>query len=652
MRLARAREIKLNTPAQRTRSAYAISHVRVEPDRNALIAGGETVRVEPKVMDVLCELADAGGDVVSRDELINRIWGVEFGGDESVSRAVSLLRKALKEAGLGDGAIETLSKRGYRLTIPVAAAAPNSETETAATEHEPAQPRFGWRAIAALAGLLILAASIALFTSTRNAGADPAEPPVVAVLPFDDLSPSGDYVWFAEGLADELINTLARVPEIVVIGRRSSFLFHGSDLGASEIGDRLGARYLIEGSVRRDGGRLRISVTLIDTKDQATVWSESYDRPSENVFDVQTDLARSIVIALNARMTGLYYAEKSGTKNPAAFDAYLMGRAFMRAEGADNILRATNEFRRATELDPDYLDAWLGLEAVLTIHDFWHPDKLKEARAERDAAIDHALQLAPNNDGILNTKAWIDAENNDIIGASRLFTRLFKGQPKGGCNSATQLDIFFYGRIHPSFAECLIPRSDINPTDLSLAEDNQLVSHMLERFDIAEIEYERSKDIPGGPGVGELYAFLRAFNANDRDAARAHFRTFIDFMPAQIAQFDAVYDHFFDDARVRDILNEARIDPANQDPTRLVMIAKLLAIYDDPEGAADTLRRHFLEAGGTWWQELWMPEHAETRRQSAFKEVIRGKGFEAYFRQDDRWNDFCRPLTETDFECF
>jgi len=649
----------LDTLTQGARTPFTLAGVRVEPDRNALFGTGAPVRVEPKVMDVLVALAAADGDVVSRDALIARVWSVDFGGDESATRAISLLRRALKEAGLSDDAIETVSKRGYRLTIPAGpvAAVPEATAPSAAALPFPAPAataRHGRRRAQAFLYVAIAAAALAglaLIVHARffTRGSDAR--PVVAVLPFDDLSPKADHGWFAEGLADELIANLARAPGLVVIGRSSSFQFGHTDLDAREIGERLGARYIIEGGVRRDGDDLRISAMLIDARTQTTLWSETFDRNSDDVFAVQADLARAIVGALNVRMSIGDPARMIGTSNTQAFDAFLMGRAYLRAEGPENILRAADQFRRATALDPKYADAWFGLIAALSVYDFWHPDKLKAAKAERKAAFDALSRIAPMTGGVAELKAWARAEDGDIAGADAQFRKIYIGQRAKGCTQLSFVETLLYGRFAEGYDKCFAIFREFDPFDLSIAENNQFFAHMIGRDDIAIAEYERSKSIPGGPGLGEIYAFLRAFRDGERAAARAHFRAMIDFLPARIAQFEAVYENFDDAPRVRAILNEARIDPANQDPTRLVMIAKLLAIYGDPEGAADALRRHFLEAGGTWWQELWMPEHAATRRQPAFREIIREKGFERFFRKTGKWNDFCRRVSETEFEC-
>lgn len=652
----------MDTLSISARTPFTLSGVRVEPDRNLLVGAGAPVRVEPKVMDVLCALAAADGDVVSREALIAGVWSLEFGGDESVSRAVSLLRKALKEAGLSDDAIETVPKRGYRLTIAAALArepdlAPLSAAPPAPAPTVPVSPaaptRRRWAGALAAALAVLVLGGAAAFYFLRG---DPAQPSsatsVVAVLPFDDLSPNADHGWFADGLADELIDNLSRVPGLVVIGRTSSFQFRRTNLDAREIGEKLGARYLIEGGVRRDGDELRISAMLVDTRNQTTLWSETFERSTSDVFAAQADLARAIVSALNVRMSMGDPARMMGTGNTQAFDAFLLGRAYLRAEGADNMLRATEQFRRAIALDPNYLEAHFGLIGVLGVYDFWHPDKLQAAKAERAEAIAAIARIEPGSPAVDILGGWAAADRGDMTGADRLFRKVFAGQRPERCSDIAFVETFLYGRVADDHATCFSFFREIDPFGLSTAENNQFQAHMIGRDDIAAAEYERSRSIPGGPGLGDIYAFLRAFKAGDRAKARERFKAVIDFLPARVEEFDAVHEHFNDDARVRAILNGARVNPANQDPTRLVMIAKLLAIYGDPAGAADALNRHFLKAGGTWWQELWMPEHAATRREPAFREIMRGMGYERFFRESGEWNDFCRPLSETEFECF
>ena len=166
---------------------------------------------------------------------------------------MSLLRKALKEAGLGEDAIETVPKRGYRLTInpapareaetaPESAAAPSSAAAALSPPAAPTRRQWSGALVAALA-VLVLGAAAAIYLLRGDAQQSASATSVVAVLPFDALSPNADHGWFADGLADELIDNLSRVPGLVVIGRTSSFQFRRTNLDAREIGEKLGARH-------------------------------------------------------------------------------------------------------------------------------------------------------------------------------------------------------------------------------------------------------------------------------------------------------------------------------------------------------------------------------------------------------------------------
>jgi TolB-like protein/DNA-binding winged helix-turn-helix (wHTH) protein len=646
----------LDHPDRNGRTAFSVGAVRVEPDRNALFVGDRQIRIEPKVMDVFVELAAMPGEVVSREQLIDRVWGVEFGGDESASRSISLLRKALREAGLGDDAIETVPKRGYRLAAGKASTTADETDAVAAVSSEPvhlSEAPQKWRNLLIAGVLAALVAIVALaFYGLRGGRILPTELPAVAILPFDDLSPEGDHAWFAEGLADELIDNLAQAPGLKVISRSSSFGAADDQIDARAIGDRLGARYLVEGGVRRDGDSFRISARLVDSQTGATVWSKTYEQQGSGIFETQIAIASDIAGALNVRLASkAIESMRVRTDNPQAFDALLLGHAFIRAEGSENIARATEQFRLAIRLDPDFVDAWEGLSAVLATYDFWHPDQFAAAKAERRAAVNRAAALTPRSDGIRMQLAWFQFEDGDVIGAIAEMGKIVPRWQAGQCGYYDFLDNVMLGRFDAGYAKCLEIFTKANSYALNVSEDAQFIAHQAGRDDIAAREYERSKSILGGPGTGEIYEFLRVYRTGNRDAARAQLRKMLDFLPAKSETFEQVYVSFADPERVVEILNAGVADPKNQDPTRLVMLAKLLAIHDDPKGAAEALRRHYLEVGGTWWQELWMPEHAATRREPAFREIIRKKGLEAYFRSERRWNDFCRPTSQTEFEC-
>jgi adenylate cyclase len=185
----------------------------------------------------------------------------------------------------------------------------------------------------------------------------------IAVLPFVDLSPERDQEYFSDGVAEEILNALTKVGDLHVPARTSCFAFRGASMDAREIGRRLGVNTLLEGSVRKAGNRLRISVQLIDTRNGYQLWSERFDRELEDVFVVQDEIAHSVLSALGLSLTQREERRllKPSTANVQAYESYLRGRKFFQKWTRQNIEFARQMFDRAIEQDPNFAAAWAGL---------------------------------------------------------------------------------------------------------------------------------------------------------------------------------------------------------------------------------------------------------------------------------------------------
>lgn len=187
----------------------------------------------------------------------------------------------------------------------------------------------------------------------------------IAVLPFLDLSPSGDYEWFSDGLSEEILNSLAHLPELMVSARTSSFRFKGQGRPVDEIARVLGVAHVVEGSVRRSGDQIRVTVQLIRTSDGFHLWSETYDRAAEDVFAVQEEIAEKIATALDVVLDDDKRDRmfRTGTRNVQAFEAYQKGRAIYDAAHAErtdeNLFDANRWLEEAIAIDPDYSAAHL-----------------------------------------------------------------------------------------------------------------------------------------------------------------------------------------------------------------------------------------------------------------------------------------------------
>lgn len=180
----------------------------------------------------------------------------------------------------------------------------------------------------------------------------------IAVLPFVDMSEKKDQEYFADGMAEEILGVLAELPRLTVISRTSSFQFKARGDDIKTIGSKLGARYILEGSVRKSGGRVRITAQLIDTGDGAHRWSETYDRDADDVFNVQDEIAGSIVRALQLAVVGdQEIPARVRPKNPASYDLHLRGRQAFDRFDRDGFEQAGDLYQQALDLDPQFVTA-------------------------------------------------------------------------------------------------------------------------------------------------------------------------------------------------------------------------------------------------------------------------------------------------------
>ena len=231
--------------------------------------------------------------------------------------------------------------------------------------------------------------------------------PSIAVLPFTDMSREGDQEYFSDGMTEEILNVLARIPDLRVAARTTAFAYKGQDPDLREVGQNLGVRYVLEGSVRKSGDDLRITAQLIDTQDNFHVWSESYDRTLENVFEIQSEIAEAIAEALKVP---LGVDERSDLVIPTgdmnAYDLYLEGRARMRDRGAENIFDAIALFEASIARDSAWAPAWAGLAIARSLEPYYLPgldtpaedaETWERALTAAEAAADHALEFDPEN---------------------------------------------------------------------------------------------------------------------------------------------------------------------------------------------------------------------------------------------------------------
>ena len=216
----------------------------------------------------------------------------------------------------------------------------------------------------------------------------------IAVLPFVNMSSDEDQAYFSDGLSEELLHLLAKIPELDVAARTSSFSFKGRDIGIPEIASQLKVAHVLEGSVRKQGNQIRITAQLIQADNGYHLWTETYDRQLDNVFQIQEDIATAVVDAL--RITLLGDAPKTRRTDPAAYQLFLEGQYLKRQISKDSLDRAVEAFKQAVEIDPAYVPAWAELADTY----IWggNPDELpeEETTALADQAIETAITAEPD----------------------------------------------------------------------------------------------------------------------------------------------------------------------------------------------------------------------------------------------------------------
>jgi len=344
-----------------------------------VIDGGRSTRLDPKSVDVAIYLAEHCDQLVTHDQLLEAVWPNKFVTESQLSKRITEIRQALGDNQKPHRYIETLPKRGYRLVCQceiveaIAESIQTFESNTGLMLGEIDQAHSTpWTAVLSfmgvVAGVIVIALGYFVYTNSAIETTELDELQVaavvadksIAVLLFDNLAPDRSEQWYANGVAEDIRTSLARLPELRVSSRSSSLKFRGENLGIREIAMRLDVAYVLEVSVRKDGDRLRITAKLIRAADDYTMWADSYDDSTEAIFDVEKDVAESIAATL-----GVYLDDERrdrmiqiGTRNVAAYEAYLRGvdthtKAF-RNDGILTMWDANEFFERAKELDPDF----------------------------------------------------------------------------------------------------------------------------------------------------------------------------------------------------------------------------------------------------------------------------------------------------------
>src|SRR5450830_522815 len=355
-----------------------------------LRCGEVPVQVGRLELDILCVLAEAQGEVVTKDEIFAKVWPGRVVEDNAIQVHISALRKALDQADNAQTYVVTVPGRGYRLVgMDPRITLHENDTEDQDTENQ-IDP-------------------VVLGTS-------------IAVMPFQNLSDEKEYEYFADGIVEDLVTGLSRIKSIFVIARHSSFIYKGKSVNVKQVGRELGVRYVVEGSVRKAGDHFHVAVQLIEAQTGAHLWAESYDRPLDNIFTVQDDITMSVVGAIEPQLRKIEI-ERIKRKRPNDLDAYDL---LLRAQSIQDFTpeaaaKTIPLLENALVLEPDYACAHAHLALSYHIRfrrGGWNEQDCKTAIQHAHAAIacasDDATTLATA--GLV---IWLD--EHDVATAFDLF---------------------------------------------------------------------------------------------------------------------------------------------------------------------------------------------------------------------------------------
>lgn len=470
---------------------------------------GHRLRLERIPMEVLLLLVEHRGQLVSREQIVERIWGkdVFLATDASINAAIRKVRQALKDDSDEPRFIQTISGKGYRFIGPVveaetaleettiAPAAPSAETLPSV----PAPDRrwmMGWHGlliVGIIAAVIAAAAIYRVRSGSRTFTPDPGGRFMLAVLPFDNLTGDAGQDYFSDGLTEEMISQLGNIDpqHLGVIARTSVMYYKNRPQPLPQVGRDLGVQYVLEGSVRRDSGNVRITAQLIQVKDQSRLWARQYDRELSDLLNLQGEIAHEIAVEIR-----LTLGESQGlgnlTSRPApvaqhyeAYDLYLKGQYFWNKRTPQSLQRALEYFQQAIAQDPTYARAYAGLaDSYALISGYNGSVAAREVMPKARAAALRAIEL-DDASAEAHTSLAVIAQNYDWdwATAEREYRRAIQLNP----NYATAHHWYgeflgLQGRFDESFHEFEQARR-LDPLSLIIAADHGAVLYFARQYD-------------------------------------------------------------------------------------------------------------------------------------------------------------------------
>jgi TolB-like protein/DNA-binding winged helix-turn-helix (wHTH) protein len=490
---------------------YEFGEFRLDPQKRTLWQGEDPVALTPKAFDTLLVLIESGGQLIAKDDLMKAVWPDSFVEESNLTQTIFMLRKALGQTR-DQGYIVTVPGRGYRFAadvkpvsrtaVPVASAPTAGPAAESSPEREE-RLRYKLPVLFGLAAVLLIAfAAYLLWFRPRPVSAGRT---MLAVMPFQNLTGDPGQEYFSDGMTEEMISQLGNLDpqHLAVIARTSVMLYKTNPKPLDQVGRELGVQYVLEGSVRREGNRLRVTAQLIQLKDQTHLWARNYDRSANDLLAVQQEITQEIAdelkLTLDSKRVGNLAINRAAAPQSTsyqAYDLYLKGRYFLSKRTSESFQQAADYFQQAIAQDSSYAPAYAGLANTYGLMSTWVQVRSNEfmpkarTAALRALALDESLPEAHAALGLIAVNYDYDWQT-----AEKEYRRAIELDP--GYATAHQWYAEFLsweGRFDEALAESERARQ-LDPLSLIIATDHASILYFARQYDRAIVQSRTALDM-------------------------------------------------------------------------------------------------------------------------------------------------------------
>jgi TolB-like protein/DNA-binding winged helix-turn-helix (wHTH) protein len=490
----------------------------LDPASGELCRADRPLKLERIPSEILLLLVTQRGRIVSREQIVEKVWGknVFLDTDNSINGAIRKIRQVLGDDPQEPHFVQTMTGKGYRFIAPlhetvtdVAATGPGPATEGPATADDAVAPRsatnkplgWSWPAVVAILLFLFLVVGIAAYFRWPRSRDDTTAPSgrlMLAVLPFENLTGDPGQDYFSDGFTEEMITQLGRTnpAQLGVIARTSVMVYKRGPKPVDEIGRELGVQYVLEGSVRRDAQRVRITAQLIRVKDQTHLWAQEYDRELKDLLVIQTDIAREIALeSRTALQSTSANAAVLSAEDYEAYDLYLKGRYYWNKRTPDGFQEAADYFQQAIGKSPKYARAYAGLADTFGLMSTWYLGPQNGLMGKARAAALRALELDETLAEAHASLALVQ-ENYDYnwYAAEKEFRRAIQLDPDyATAHQWYAENLAWQGRFEEALAQSERARQ-LDPISVIIAADDGAILYYARQYDRAIEQCRRALD--------------------------------------------------------------------------------------------------------------------------------------------------------------